>query len=60
MELPNLPDWEIQVEEVSAGVYNLRAFHTSGFSIGLKCAETEIVACVHALEDEVEKFKRSS
>jgi hypothetical protein len=30
MELPNLPGWDINVEEVSAGVYRLRATHLSG------------------------------
>jgi hypothetical protein len=57
MEIPNLPNWETKVEEVSAGVYNLRAFHSSGYSIDLTGAD--LVRLVQELEEYDEQLERS-
>ena len=47
-EIPNLPNWEIKVDEVSAGAYNLRASHSSGSSIRLK--GSDLIRLVRELE----------
>jgi|HubBroStandDraft_5_1064220.scaffolds.fasta_scaffold668202_2 hypothetical protein len=57
MEIPNLPNWETKVEEVSAGVYNLRAFHSSGYSIDL--TGSDLVRLVQELEEYDEQLERS-
>jgi hypothetical protein len=45
------------VEEVSAGVYNLRAFHSSGYCIDLTGAD--LVRLVQELEEYDEQLERS-
>ena len=57
MEIPNLPNWEVKLEEVSAGVYNLRAFHSSGYSVDLK--GTDLILLIQELEECDETLKRS-
>jgi hypothetical protein len=57
MEIPNLPNWKMQVEEVSAGVYNLHASHSSGYSVNLK--GTDLIELVQELEEQDEKLKHS-
>jgi hypothetical protein len=57
MEIPNLPNWQIEVEEVSACVYNLRAFHSSGSSIDL--TGSDLIRLVQELEEYDEQLKRS-
>jgi hypothetical protein len=57
MEISNLPNWEIKVDEVSAGVYNLCASHSSGYSIDLK--GSDLIMLVQELEEHDEKLERS-
>ena len=56
-EIPNLPNWETKVDEVSAGAYNLRAFHSSGYSIDLK--GSDLIRLVRELEEQAETLERS-
>jgi len=53
-DIPNLPDWDIRVEEVSAGAYRLRARHASGYSMDM--TGSDLVKLVMTLEDEASKF----
>jgi hypothetical protein len=52
MELLWPPNWNIETEEVSAGVYRLRATHSSGASFETK--GPDIVVLVQKLEEYAE------
>ena len=56
-EIPNPPNWETKVEEVSAGACNLRAFHSSSSSICLK--GSDLIRLVQELEEYDEQLERS-
>jgi len=57
MELPGLPNWDIESEEDSVGVYRLRATHSSGASFETK--GSDIVVLVQRLEEYAETLNRS-
>lgn len=56
MELPGLPNWDIESEEDSAGVYRLRATHSTGASFETK--GPDIVVLVQKLEEYGETLDR--
>jgi hypothetical protein len=57
MELPGLPNWDIESEEDSAGVYHLRATHSSGASF--ETQGHDIVVLVQKLEEYDAQLERS-
>jgi hypothetical protein len=57
MELPELPNWKVDIEETSAGVYRLRATHFSGAMFESK--NTDVVLLVQELEEYAETLNRS-
>jgi hypothetical protein len=56
MELPELPNWSVETEEVSAGVYRLSGTHSTGASFETK--GTDIVMLVQQLEEYAEALDR--
>jgi hypothetical protein len=56
MELPDLPNWSVETEEVSGGIYRLRATHSSGASFESK--GPDIVILVQELEEYAETLDR--
>jgi hypothetical protein len=41
VNVEELPDWNVEIREVSAGVYNVKAVHPSGMSIDLTDTDPE-------------------
>jgi hypothetical protein len=43
VEIEGLPDWTLEIREVSAGVYNVKGVHSSGANIDLTDTDPELL-----------------
>ena len=55
-KFPELPGWNFEIEEVSAGVYEVKARDVAGRSISLKGVDPEMLLdkCRHQIASEEE------